>query len=132
MKFVNFWLLLLITTSLFSMEQAPIANFEITTMPDQTKTYKCLLCNYHPVSRESTFLTHWVKRHNETFDYTMEIWKETYFQCRECLTYYPSQAGLRCHIWRNHKNLGTAKKNAKAMESLERNAIFILHALANK
>lgn len=136
MKFLNIWLLLLITARLSSMEQqAPISNYEITTLPDQTKLYKCLLCNYRPVSRECTFLTHWVKNHNQTFDYTMEIWKEVYLQCPTCLTYHSTPSSLRCHTWRHHRNPETAPRKtnrATTIESLERKAAHILHALSTK
>jgi uncharacterized C2H2 Zn-finger protein len=114
---------------MYAMKRSPLAaNYEITTMPDQSKSYKCLLCDNRPVKRETSFLNHWVRNHTTTWDYTMEIWKEKYLQCGTCSSYFTTPDNLKMHISRNHNS---NKNNSKeAIEMLETKAIAALYALS--
>lgn len=130
MKLVSL-LLLFVCLPIITMQKSELcANFEVTTMQDQTKIYKCLLCKYRPVARETSLLNHWVQEHNTTYDYTMEVWKEVYARCTICNSYHPTENSLKLHILRNHRP--GQKKTGNQNAWLERTAICTLYKLAQQ
>lgn len=139
MKNLIFGLFLISASISHGMEEAKNdANFEIITMPDGA-FYKCLLCKYRPVSKKTTFLSHWVQKHAHIYDYTLEQWKTMYKQCIFCSTYHETDLGLKTHILRNHQGpegfpiKKTIKKNENMrIMNLEKKAATILWEIARK
>jgi len=126
----KFWLFLMVISCASSMERSVLPeHYQITILPNQTKKYKCLLCEYRPVLRETCFLNHWVKHHNTTVDYTLEVWKEACEQCNQCSTYFQNKSSLKLHIMRKHNTLSNTTSK-KYMELLERSAIFKLYDMS--
>lgn len=128
MSINKFWLLVFLAPCISAMERSPLAaNYEITTMPDQSKSYKCLLCDHRPVKRRTSFLNHWAQDHNTIWDYTMEVLKEKYVQCGTCYSYFTTHDNLKMHVKRNHNPKIRTKES---IEILERQAIFTLYAMS--